>query len=1339
MEIIFRPSPFTRRALVCNIFSQPREGLMKRTSSIIAGLIFLLTAAAFSQQVGTNTAAFLKLAPNARAAGMGHAFTGLADDVFAMYWNPGGLGFLNRYELGISGQNLFGELLHLSVFGSNTRRMFGTERATFGLGLIYLGATQDIQSTENNREAAVSAGDVNSFVLLVPFGYRLDPISKNISVGINYKLVRNKLADFSASGHGADLGVLARFSMSNDAELSLGAALQNLTLVPVKFAAINEDLPQTLRAGAAYKMPLGEKHWLTLAFDASKPADNNLKHNFGAEYWWRFSSFHKLGLRAGYRALSDDLGDLSLSLGYGLNLAQVDYAFNNYNPNFLGNANLGSLYFHSSTLEPFRRLLPEPDAVLKAQERIELAWEQARDYSSPEVRYLAVLDTDRNKILQLADKGRARKIFQDAESEATLRSPATLSRKLGVLHAEITRNALRSTFVDTSFVTQQFHWAVIAVNGTYQIQIARVGKVGSFTNRKDPDLIPITLNFEPYDRLDESERQGVLRGTVRATGFHAGTAAVKIFDDTENSRLVGEAKIELNPKIRAQSDTFAVDWNTKVAGRHKLRVVVDPDNQQPESDESNNTLVHFENSIPKGLVATKDTTLTEFRTYESIELPTLLYVFFEPNSAEFSRNSVTRNDPAHPDSLLALLGQRLKTIYPRLKITVQGYWHPKSESAVKSSQSLSRLREKAVIDKLVLYGADASQISRGRNYDETLPIAVSRSTVVDPLELAMVYEENRRVEIRVSPEYDYAQRLVNEKKLFQPKQISLSADDRISHLVSFTPHLRSGRPLASIRVEIRATPDDPFPIFAREFPGEAISSPILFQWNCRRTIDGTETLVAFNRSYSFHVIARDTSGYMYTSDPDAFYLEKTTNVIERRIFALAAFDKATPLHQFYLKYLEDIEAAMRENPQVGVRLIGHTDKIGFTDYNAWLSARRAAELARSLDSIMVGDIQVPTQQLTNLRGRIETPLRFAKADTSIWKAYGAGESLPLRFGGYEFGDNARPQGRLLNRRVEIELKDLAAAQRAASLSITQQFIFPADSNRFSNHFTALAFGNTCTWLGTDRGVIKWDIRHGNFSGLLPKEMPPIYVTALLPDTARRVLWVGTKSGLYSVKNDTSWTLYEAGRAGLTGSHINDLQCQQDGGMLVATNEGVLVFDGNKFLQIGSIHTGLSDNDVNRLYRDNAGQLWACTRQGVSVKNGERWQLFQPEASGQDGLAFDEVRNMAIAGDGSYWFATPRGVRHLANNQWRNFDRGDDLPSANVTDLSFNPEGKLWCATDNGIAVFDQDQWTAFAGAEGLPNNAVNRIVRDHHGRLYVCTRGGMIVLSNAPIEAGETK
>ena len=47
---------------------------------------------------GTTVADFLNIGIGARASGMGGAFTGLADDASAIYWNPGGLTQLQRPE-----------------------------------------------------------------------------------------------------------------------------------------------------------------------------------------------------------------------------------------------------------------------------------------------------------------------------------------------------------------------------------------------------------------------------------------------------------------------------------------------------------------------------------------------------------------------------------------------------------------------------------------------------------------------------------------------------------------------------------------------------------------------------------------------------------------------------------------------------------------------------------------------------------------------------------------------------------------------------------------------------------------------------------------------------------------------------------------------------------------------------------------------------------------------------------------------------------------------------------------------------------------------------------------
>jgi ligand-binding sensor domain-containing protein len=226
--------------------------------------------------------------------------------------------------------------------------------------------------------------------------------------------------------------------------------------------------------------------------------------------------------------------------------------------------------------------------------------------------------------------------------------------------------------------------------------------------------------------------------------------------------------------------------------------------------------------------------------------------------------------------------------------------------------------------------------------------------------------------------------------------------------------------------------------------------------------------------------------------------------------------------------------------------------------------------------------------------------------------------------------------------------------------------------------------------------------------------------------------------LYAVQRDTSWTFYEAGPQSLTGSRVNDLQMDEHGRVLIATNEGIQAFDGKTFSQIGAPATGLDERYVNRLYRDDAGKLWACTRRGVYSQSGARWQLFQPEAEGADGLAFDEVRSMLIDKAGQFWFATSRGVRLLANQRWHNFDLSHSLPSLNVADLHGDDLGRIWCATDRGVAVLEpltemKDSsdltWLAFDSNAGLVNDSVTRLLVDSSKRLYLCTPGGLTVVS----------
>ena len=64
---------------------------MNKAGIILVMMILLTTSMCLAKEKGQTTAAFLKIASGARAAALGEAYVGLANDVTATYWNPAGL------------------------------------------------------------------------------------------------------------------------------------------------------------------------------------------------------------------------------------------------------------------------------------------------------------------------------------------------------------------------------------------------------------------------------------------------------------------------------------------------------------------------------------------------------------------------------------------------------------------------------------------------------------------------------------------------------------------------------------------------------------------------------------------------------------------------------------------------------------------------------------------------------------------------------------------------------------------------------------------------------------------------------------------------------------------------------------------------------------------------------------------------------------------------------------------------------------------------------------------------------------------------------------------------
>jgi hypothetical protein len=263
----------------------------------------------------------------ARAVGMGESCVAAADDVYATYWNPAGLSYVETSQFGFMHNEWFVGIRYEFLGYVQPIGDSGALAATVSyVDMGWLDRTDGMgnsidangnPTSPNDSEAQFRPYDV---LLGLSFGKRLNNV---ISVGVNAKFLREKIDTEKAQAFAADLGGLFSFPESG---LILGVNVQNLG-TKIKFDEEPFSLPLNVNFGAAYRLIDGA---LTLAADADLPVDNDPNIGLGLEY----NIMGIVNLRTGYRYTvkegGNDLGTASgLRAGVGIQISdyKFDYAF----------------------------------------------------------------------------------------------------------------------------------------------------------------------------------------------------------------------------------------------------------------------------------------------------------------------------------------------------------------------------------------------------------------------------------------------------------------------------------------------------------------------------------------------------------------------------------------------------------------------------------------------------------------------------------------------------------------------------------------------------------------------------------------------------------------------------------------------------------------------------------------------------------------------------------------------------------------------------------------------------------------------------------------------------
>jgi tetratricopeptide (TPR) repeat protein len=291
------------------------------------GLCVVLIIPANAGTGASSGVEFLKLGAGARPLAMGDAYTGLADDTSALFYNPAGLANLNFPEV---------LTMYNKYFVDSIQQAAGFVYPTrFGVvGVGYSGFNSgDIQGYDQNG-AVTSTFNTGSSCLTLSLGRQINP---TLAFGLSLKQVSEKLASTSASAYAADAGLFYRINPN----VTAGLAMTNLGS-GLKFVSDNTPLPTAYRGGLAYSGRVNDDA-VNLTGDLVSYADGN-KMNLGAEYVLR----NLLALRAGLSGNS-----LRAGIGVTSNLFSLDYAY-------LGHQELGAAHQISVSL-----LFGAPDQAKK--------------------------------------------------------------------------------------------------------------------------------------------------------------------------------------------------------------------------------------------------------------------------------------------------------------------------------------------------------------------------------------------------------------------------------------------------------------------------------------------------------------------------------------------------------------------------------------------------------------------------------------------------------------------------------------------------------------------------------------------------------------------------------------------------------------------------------------------------------------------------------------------------------------------------------------------------------------------------------------------------------------
>jgi len=267
-------------------------------------------------QAGTDIAV-LKAGVGARPLGMGGAFTSIADNADAPYWNPAGLANIKNQEINTMQTRLSSDTDHYYI-----SFVFPLKRGAIGISWIQVGMGTITQTTTTDAfNEVITTGIFSYFSNAYLLSYGL-PISPNMSIGLTAKYLTSdmfQIAGGQAYGYSLTPGALLRIT-AYGLPITMGLKIDELINEQKWGTGTVEKAIPKARLGISVKEPsrfIGTGS--VFAIDLAQTLRRSYQTEISLGYEWVKDA---LSIRAGY-------ADSALTAGAGFRsgIAQIDYAY----------------------------------------------------------------------------------------------------------------------------------------------------------------------------------------------------------------------------------------------------------------------------------------------------------------------------------------------------------------------------------------------------------------------------------------------------------------------------------------------------------------------------------------------------------------------------------------------------------------------------------------------------------------------------------------------------------------------------------------------------------------------------------------------------------------------------------------------------------------------------------------------------------------------------------------------------------------------------------------------------------------------------------------------------